>query len=60
MSEPFDKAFDKAIILDLFRQIAEHLEMTQKSFEAVSDVTFFPNIAHGQGKTCVDLYVSHG
>ena len=27
--------FDKAIVLDLFRQIVEHLEMTQKSFEAI-------------------------
>jgi uncharacterized protein with HEPN domain len=37
MSEPFDKA----IVVDLFQQIAEHIEMAQKSFEAVPDAAFF-------------------
>ena len=46
MSEPFDKA----IVLDLFRQVVEHLEMTQKSFEAVPDAAFFQTSHTGKEK----------
>jgi uncharacterized protein with HEPN domain len=46
MSEPFDKA----IVVDLFRQIAEHLELVQKSFEAVPDAAFFQTSHTGQEK----------
>ncbi|MCL2710198.1 MAG: DUF86 domain-containing protein [Planctomycetaceae bacterium] len=46
MSEPFDKE----IALDLFRQIVEHLEMTQKSFESVPDAAFFRASHAGQEK----------
>jgi len=46
MSEPFDKA----VVLDLFQQIAEHLEMAQKSFEAIPDVAFFQASHSGKEK----------
>jgi len=46
MSEPFDKE----IVLDLFRQIAEHLEMAQKSFVSVPDAAFFRASHTGQEK----------
>ena len=46
MSEPFDKA----VVLDLFQQIAEHLEMAQKSFEAVPDAAFFQASHTGKEK----------
>ena len=42
--------FDKAIVLDLFRQIVEHLEMTQKSFEAIPDAAFFQASHMGKEK----------
>jgi len=35
------ESFDKAIVLDLFQQVAEYLELARKSFEAVPDVAFF-------------------
>ena len=46
MFEPFDKE----IAVDLLRQIVEHLEMTQKSFEAVSDAAFFQTTHTGKEK----------
>jgi uncharacterized protein with HEPN domain len=44
------ESFDKEIVLDMFRQIAEQLEMTQKSFEAVSDAAFFQTSYTGKEK----------
>ncbi|MDR0327729.1 MAG: DUF86 domain-containing protein [Planctomycetaceae bacterium] len=46
MFEPFDKE----IVIDLFRQIVEHLEMTQKSFEVVPTVAFFQATHTGKEK----------
>ena len=42
--------FDKAVVLDLFRQIIEHIEMTQKSFEVVPDAAFFQASHTGREK----------
>jgi uncharacterized protein with HEPN domain len=44
------ESFDKEIAIDLFRQIVEHLEMTQKSFEAVPDAAFFQTTHTGKEK----------
>ena len=46
MSEPFDKA----IVIDLFQQIVEHIELARKSFETVSDVSFFHTSHTGKEK----------
>jgi len=46
MSEPFDKA----IVLDLFQQVKEYLESTQKSFKAVPNVAFFHASHEGKEK----------
>jgi len=44
------ETFDKAIVLDLLRQIVEYLEMAQKSFEAVPDAAFFQTSHLGKEK----------
>ena len=42
--------FDEAIVMDLLRQVAEHLESTQKSFESVPDAAFFSASHPGKEK----------
>ena len=51
MCESFDsESFDKAIVTDLFQQIVEHLELTRKSFAAVSNANFFGSSHAGKEK----------
>ena len=54
------ESFDKAIVLDLFRQVEEHIEAARKSFRAVPDVAFFHASHAGKEKLasiCVFLMV---
>ena len=44
------ESFDKAIVLDMFQQIAEYLETTMKSFEAVPTAAFFQSSHAGTEK----------
>ena len=44
------ESFDKAIVLDMFQQVAEYLDAAMKSFESVPDVAFFQSSHAGMEK----------
>ena len=44
------ESFDKAIVIDLFQQVVEHLDLARKSFDVVSEVNFFSSSHIGKEK----------